>query len=63
MNRSLKSVLALVILLSLCACGMGWRWETLEIPGSRYWFGASGLVALPVILWLLRAEFRRDLAP
>ncbi len=64
MNRSLKSVLALVILVSLVACAMGWTVGGIEgVPSSRFWMRVSGLLAVGALILLLRAEFRQDLAP
>lgn len=64
MNRSVKSILALVILICLGASVLGWTTRGIEgVPYSRFWLRASGLILLPAIGLLVWADFRRDLAP
>jgi len=64
MNQSIKSVLALVILICLGASVFGWTARGIEnVPDSRFWMRASGIVLLPAIALLVWADFRRDRVP
>ena len=64
MSRSIKSVLALVILLCLGTLVFGWTTRGIEgVPNSRFWLRASGILLLPATGWLIWAEFRPDRAP
>ena len=64
MNRSLKSLLALLILICLAASILGWSTPGIQgVPTSRYWMRFSGLLLVPATALLLWSELRRDLAP
>jgi hypothetical protein len=64
MNQSIKSVLALVILICLGTSIFGWATPGIAgVPGSQFWLRASGVLLLPAIALLVWADFRRDLAP
>jgi hypothetical protein len=64
MNRSIKSVLALIILLCLGASTLGWTTRGIEgVANSQFWMRASALLLLPTVGLLVWAEFRRDRAP
>jgi len=61
MNRSVKSLLALVILIGLGASIAGFFGYGLT--GAPLWVWASAIVVVVTTAALLRAEFRRDLYP
>ncbi len=64
MNQSLKSLLALIILISLGASVLGWTTRGIGgFPESRFWLRASGIILVPAIALLVWADFRRDQAP
>jgi len=64
MNQSLKSVLALVILLLLAASVLGWATRGIEgVPNSRFWMRMSGILLPPTIALLAWADFRKDRVP
>jgi hypothetical protein len=64
MNQSLKSVIALVILVTLGTSVLGWTTRGIEgVPDSRFWMRASGIILVPAVWLLIWSEFRRDRAP
>ena len=64
MNQSIKSVLALIILICLGASIMGWATHSRgRLPDYVYWMRASGILLVPTIALLAWADFRRDLLP
>jgi hypothetical protein len=64
MNQSLKSLLALLILVCLIASVLGWTTRGIGgVPGSQFWLRCSGIIVIPAVALLAWADFRRDLAP
>lgn len=65
MNQSLKSVIALLIMITLGAGLLGWfsRHGIEGVPGSQFWLRATGFACPPLVALLVWAEFRRDKYP
>ncbi len=63
MNQSVKSIIALVILICLGASVLGWTCGIEGVPDSRFWLRTSGILLLPAIGLLVWADFRRDRVP
>ena len=64
MNQSLKSVLALIVLITLGAGVFGWTMPAKEFPaGYQFWIRFSPLVCLLTLLLLIWGDFRSDKVP
>ena len=64
MSQSVKSVLALVILITLGAGVLGWTTKGIEgVPDSQFWMRLAPIVTVLSLAVLIWADFRKDKAP
>ena len=64
MNQSLKSILALIILVCLGATVLGWTTRGIGgVPESQFWLRMAGIPIIPALALLIWADFRKDRVP